>query len=358
MIKRSIILMLAIICAVTVVTAQSRKKSKYPKKKKTSYSNVKKNSNQNIGFPKDTVPATPVIVEPVKAAKKPIYSIFQQTEENKFNREVELNKDSIKCAPEYPRVKKEDVVFARRLKRDVYFAEESNKFLVPKSAEQNLLYVLLNAIKENKMDAYQTWNDNSNTLIDLINYNDLMKKTDTYAGLADLTQAGESPGLRRKAGLRLIEDWYFDRNRSEFKPYIVAIGLIVPSTAQAVDINNLFGAPNMPPNPTKLDDPAVKVGEAGSGMVALFYVNYPTVREQLCKTKVFHPNSVINYSFDDIFQLRYFSSLIIEERNADGGRIGDMKDIKGKNMTGLDKLLEADRVKKSLMQYEQDMWSY
>ena len=358
MVKRSIFLMISLICAVTVVTAQTRK-SKYPKKKKTSYSTVNKNADtQNSGFPQDTVPAATTLTTPTSVAKKPIYSIFQLNDESKINREIELNKDSIKCAPEYPRVKKEDVVFARRLKRDVYFAEESNKFLVPKSAEQNLLYVLLNAVKENRMDAYQTWNDNSNTLIDLINYNDLMKKTDTYAGLADLTQAGESPGLRKKAGLRLIEDWYFDRNRSEFKPYIIAIGLIVPSTAQAVDINNLFGAPNMPPNPTKLDDPSVKVGEAGSGMVALFYVNYPTIREELCKTKVFHSNSVINYSFDDIFQLRYFSSLIIEERNADGGRIGDMKDEKGKNMTGLDKLLEADRVKKSLMQYEQDMWSY
>lgn len=357
MIKRSIILILALMCTLTFVDAQSRK-SKYPKKKKASSSNVKKSPVQNAGFPVDTIPSTAPVSTPVPVAKKPIYSIFQQNDENKVKRERDLNKDSIRCAPEYPRVKKEDVVFARRLKRDIYFAEESNKFLVPKSAEQNLLYVFLNAIKENRMDAYQTWNDNSNTLIDLIGYNDLMKKTDTYAGLADLTQAGESPGLRKKAGLRLIEDWYFDRNRSEFKPYIVAIGLIVPSAAQAVDINNLFGAPNMPPNPTKLDDPSVKVGEVGSGMVALFYVNYPTIREELCKTKVFHPNSIINYSFDDIFQLRYFSSLIIEERNADGGRIGDMKDEKGKNMTGLDKLLEADRVKKSLMQYEQDMWSY
>jgi gliding motility associated protien GldN len=358
MVKRKIFLMLTLVCAVTIVTAQTRK-SKYPKKKKSSYSNVNNSSVQNSGFPKDTIPKTtsiPTVSE--KVAKKPIYSIFQENDESKAKRELDLNKDSIKCAPEYPRVKKEDVVFARRLKRDIYFAEESNKFLVPKSAEQNLLYVLLNAVKENKIDAYQTWNDNSNTLIDLINYTDLMKKTDTYAGLADLTQAGESPGLRKKAGLRLIEDWYFDRNRSEFKPYIIAIGLIVPSAAQAVDVNNLFGAPNMPPNPTKLDDPSVKVGEAGSGMVALFYVNYPTIREELCKSKVFHPNSVINYSFDDIFQLRYFSSLIIEERNADGTRIGDMKDEKGKNLTGLDKLLEADRAKKSLMQYEQDMWSY
>lgn len=290
--------------------------------------------------------------------KKPIYSIFQQAEESKTVRELELNTDSITCAPEFPTLKKEDIIFAKRLKRDIYFVEDANNYFVPKSAEKNFLYVLLNGIKENRIDAYQTWNDNTNSLVDVIGYDDLMKKTDTYAGLADLTQAGESPGLRKKAGLRLIEDWYFDKNRGEFKPYIIAIGLIVPSSAQPVVIDNLFGQPGLPPNPTKLDDPSVKVGEVGSGMVALFYVNYPTVRDQLCKVKVFHPNEMINYSFDDVFQLRYFNSLIIEERNADGSKIGDMKDVDMKNMTGLDKLLEADRVKKSLMQYEQDMWSY
>lgn len=355
MMKRSLVLILAVLCAVSVMG--QKRKYKSSKKKRTSVSKVKKAPEQNVGFAVDTTPAVAVstVLVPTKA---PIYSIFQQYNENRTKREIDMNKDSIKCAPEYPRVKAEDVVFARRLKRDIYFAEEANKFLVPKTADQNLLYILLNAIKENRIDAYQTWNDNTNTFIDLINYADLMKKTDTYAGLADMTQAGESPGLRRKSGLRLIEDWYFDRNRSEFKPYIVAIGFIVPSAAQAVDINNLFGAPNMPPNPTKLDDPSVKLGEAGSGMVALFYINYPTVREQLCKTRVFHPNAMIKYTFDDIFQLRFFSSLIIEERNEDGGKIGDMKDEKGKNMTGLDKLLESDRAKKSLIQYEQDMWSH
>jgi|GEM_PF-2004312 len=353
MIKRNLILILAVFCTLNLM-AQKRK-GKTTKKKKPTISKAK----TSIPVVENTmVMDNTQVLAPLVASKKPIYSIFQQYNEEKVERELSLNKDSINCAPVYPRVKKEDVIFAKRLKRDVYFVEESNKYLVPKTAEQNLLYVLLNAIKDNKIDAYQTWNDNTNKLIDLIAYPDLMKKTDTYAGLADLTQAGESPGMRKKSGLRLIEDWYFDKNRSEFKPYIIAIGLIVPATAQSVDINNLFGAPNMPPNPTKLDDPAVKVGEVGSGMVALFYVNYPTIREALCKTKVFHPNSMINYSFDDIFQLRYFNSLIIEERNADGGKIGDIKDDKGKNMTGLDKLLEADRVKKSLMQYEQDMWSY
>ena len=104
----------------------------------------------------------------------------------------------------------------------------------------------------------------------------------------------------------------------------------------------------------KLKDPNVKLGEAGADMVGLFYVNYPTIRNYICQFNVYHPNEKIRYSFDDVFQLRYFSSLIIEESNPDGYKLANRPDLK----SGLDKLLEADRIKKSLIQYEQDMWEH
>lgn len=303
--------------------------------------------------PASTTSATPSAIKP---KVEPIYSIFQKSEESKKLSENAAGKDSIKCAPEYPRVKKDDVIFAKRLKRDIYFVDEANKYLVPKTASKNFLYVLFKAIEEGKIDAYQAWSDNDGKLIEPISFNDLLARTNQLAGIADLTQTGESPGLRAKAGLRIIEDWYFDINRAEFKPYIIALSVIVPSNAAAIDANTLFGAVPGVSNPTKLDDTSVKIGEAGKGMTSLFYVNYPTIRDQICKNFVFHPNQNIRYSFDDVFQLRFFSSLIVEETNADGIAIGNKKGIDGKDLTGLDKLLEADRIKRSLIQYEQDMW--
>ena len=65
-------------------------------------------------------------------------------------------------------------------------------------------------------------------------------------------------------------------------------------------------------------------------------------------------NLVKSYSFDDAFQLRYFSSLIVQESNPDDYKLANRPDLK----SGLDKLLEADRIKKSLIQYEQDMWQH
>lgn len=271
----------------------------------------------------------------------PVYSIFQKAEASKVAREEELGKEPINCAPELPRVKSDDVIFAKRLTRDLYFADPANRYLTPVDTNRNLLTVLLRGISEEKIEAYQAWNPSTGRVEELIDYNTLLTKTDASAGLGYPLQFSDQE-LLAKCGLRMVEDWYFDTNRSEFKSFIIAIGLIVPSTAAS--------SSSVP----KLKDPNVTLGEAGADMVGLFYLNYPTIRNYICKFNVYHPNEKIRYSFDDVFQLRYFSSLIIEESNPDGYKLANRPDLK----SGLDKLLEADRIKKSLIQYEQDMWEH
>ncbi|WP_442794860.1 hypothetical protein [Pelobium manganitolerans] len=271
----------------------------------------------------------------------PIYSIFQKSEEGKLAREKELGKEPVNCAPELPRVKSDDVIFAKRLTRDIYFADPANRYLTPVDTNRNFLTILLRGISEQKIEAYQTWNPSTGRVEELIDYNTLLTKTDASAGLGYPLQFSDQE-LLAKCGLRLIEDWYFDTNRAEFKSFIIAIGLIVPSSAAS--------SASVP----KLKDPAVKIGEAGADMNGMFYVNYPTIRNYICKFNVYHPNEKIRYTFDDVFQLRYFSSLIIEESNPDGYKLANRPDLK----SGLDKLLEADRIKRSLIQYEQDMWEY
>lgn len=271
----------------------------------------------------------------------PIYSIFQKSEEGKLAREKELGKEPVNCAPELPRVKSDDVIFAKRLTRDIYFADPANRYLTPVDTNRNFLTILLRGISEQKIEAYQTWNPSTGRVEELIDYNTLLTKTDASAGLGYPLQFSDQE-LLAKCGLRLIEDWYFDTNRAEFKSFIIAIGLIVPSSAAS--------SASVP----KLKDPAVKIGEAGADMNGMFYVNYPTIRNYICKFNVYHPNEKIRYTFDDVFQLRYFSSLIIEESNPDGYKLANRPDLK----SGLDKLLEADRIKRSLIQYEQDMWEH
>lgn len=280
---------------------------------------------------------------PTKKEVKPIYTIFQQSDADKALREKGLTKTDKNCAPALPVVKSDDVIFAKRLTRDIYFADQANRYLVPSVMNRNLIDVLLKGIESDSITAYQAYNASLNKLEEPIAKGGLNDVLDPKIGTFSPRQYGDMKGGLRNLGLRIYEDWYFDTNRSEFKSFIFAIGLIYAGKSVLLPLKS---------DEKDLGSSSIKIGEAGEGMEALFYVNYPTIRNYLCKFQVYHQNEKIRYTFDDIFQLRYFSSLIIEESNPDGYRLADRPDLK----FGLDKLLEADRIKKSLIQYEQDLW--
>lgn len=300
---------------------------------------------------KATATSTPVAAEAPKLTPKtkpvdPIYTIFQTAEQDKLKREDSLGKAPIQCAAPLPSVKSDDVLFAKRITRDIYFADPANRYLVPSVMDRNLIAILIDGINEHKITAYQNYNQSINKLLDPVDDSPNALKTliDSKIGIFTPKQYGELESGLSKLCLRVVEDWYFDTNRSEFKCFIFAIGLGYPGA-------EILGSLNNDDLNKDLKNPAVKLGEAGAGIQTLFWINYPTVRDYLCRFKVYSQNEKIRYSFDDVFQLRYFSSLIVEESNPDGTSIGNEKDL-----TGLDKLLQADRIKKSLLQYEQNMW--
>lgn len=291
-------------------------------------------------------PAPTATTDTIKRKVKPIYSIFQQSEENKLDKEKEMGKEEKNCAPELPRVKSDDVIFAKRITRDIYFADPANRYLVPADAGKNFIDILMKGVESFKIEAYQKWDKNTGTLQDPIPQVDGGAKTiiDNKVGSFGIRQYGDQL-VTSKLALRIIEDWYFDTNRSEFKSFIIAMSIVYPG------IKTLSSIANEDKN---LADKQIKLGEVGADMSALFYLNYPTIRDYLCKFTVYHPNEKIRYTFDDVFQLRYFSSIIVEESNPQGNSLATDPDLK----SGLDKLLEADRIKKSLIQYEQDMWDH
>ncbi len=87
--------------------------------------------------------------------------------------------------------------------------------------------------------------------------------------------------------------------------------------------------------------------------VKLFWVYYPEIRPMLAKQEVFNPrNDAERKSYDDIFIKRMFSSYIIRESNVYNNR-----DIKQYTL-GIESLLEAERIKNKIFNFEQDLWEY
>ena len=123
--------------------------------------------------------------------------------------------------------------------------------------------------------------------------------------------------------------WYFDKRQGELKYRLLGIAPVAP------DVNFIDA-----------DEP---------DMVELFWVWFPDAREVLHEAKAFNNrNSAIPSSFDHMLNSRRFNALVYREENVYGDR--QVKEYISEN--ALMQLLESDRIKEKIRNFEQDMWSY
>ena len=100
---------------------------------------------------------------------EPIYSIFQSAEQEKIKREDSLGKTQIQCAPPLPKVRSDDIIFAKRITRDIYFADPANRYMVPSVMDRNLISILVGGINSHEITAYQTYDASINKLLEPVN---------------------------------------------------------------------------------------------------------------------------------------------------------------------------------------------
>ena len=123
--------------------------------------------------------------------------------------------------------------------------------------------------------------------------------------------------------------WYFDKRQSELKYRLLGICPITP------DVYSM--------NSEEKD------------YIELFWVFFPAARDVLHDAKAFNEkNSAMPISFDQILNSRRFNSVIYKEENVYGDRGIDeyMKD------NAQNQLLESERVKDKIRNFESDMWNY
>jgi len=126
--------------------------------------------------------------------------------------------------------------------------------------------------------------------------------------------------------------WYFDKRQGELKYRILGIAPAAP------DVNFID-----------------EEDSANSEPIAMFWVFYPEAREILHDAKTFNNgNSARPISFDHILNSHHFSGLIYKEDNVYGDR--EVKEYVADN--ALMQLVESERIKDKIRDFEQDMWSY
>lgn len=90
----------------------------------------------------------------------------------------------------------------------------------------------------------------------------------------------------------------------------------------------------------------------------LFWIYYPEAREYLSKHRVFNENNdVAPMTWADLFEQRFFASVIYKASNVLDLRVKDMVDEELENY-GVDVLLESRKIKEELFNFEHDLWTY
>ena len=129
---------------------------------------------------------------------------------------------------------------------------------------------------------------------------------------------------------RIKGTWYFDKRMGEMKYRILGICPVAP------DVNFLGLAPEE------------------QDLVELFWVWYPNARPALNSMKVFNAkNSSQRISYDHMLNSRRFNGVIYREENVYEDR--EIKDYLYED--ALRQLLESERIKNSIRNFELDMWN-
>lgn len=170
-------------------------------------------------------------------------------------------------------------------------------------------------------------------------------------------------------GYKIQGYWYFNKRLAELKYRLIAIAPVAVSAKRLVDqtlgeqsvydkyqaiIDGQNGNP-LDPSQEAQKEAELKVFQAMGTPDVLFWIYYPAIRDILKDNPTFNDrNSSKASNFDDLLVSRHFTAVAYKEENVQGDRLID----KYKPNDAMDQLLESERVKEKIRDYEHDMWNY
>ncbi|MCD6321459.1 MAG: gliding motility protein GldN [Clostridiales bacterium] len=237
----------------------------------------------------------------------------------------------------YPHVRKADVFWAKRIWRVIDLREKINHPLYypvyPTNGRISLVSVIFKGIEEGSITAYNVENDEFTTPLSEAEVTNILVQSDTVRSRFDPFTGQQLPDtvIEKKFDpgsitmMRLKEDWFFDKQRSVIEVRILGMCPV----KEKYDANGDF-----------------------QGNVPIFWIYFPEARQILVKFEVFNRfNDGQRLSYDDWFFKRFFNSYVIKESNVYDRYIQQYA-------TGMDALLESERVEDATFVFEHDLWQY
>jgi gliding motility associated protien GldN len=234
-----------------------------------------------------------------------------------------------------PAVRQADIMWSRRIWREIDMRQKMNQPfyypLVPHNNWKNFIAVIMDALKEGSITAYDI--SATDEFLVPLNYQEIQsRQIDTvhrtfqrpyppYEEYDTVIYSEFNPDLVTR--IRVKEDWYFDKKKSQMLVRIIGICPVMIKER----------------NDEEYSEP-------------LFWIYFPEARPVLAHAEVFNRNNdAARRSYDELFMKRFFNSYIYKETNVYDRRISEYAQ-------GLDALLEAERIKMELLNFEQGLWEY
>lgn len=242
----------------------------------------------------------------------------------------------------YQKVNDNDILFEKNVWEKIPLNERANfVYYYPERAtlDRKPLFQILKEAIENK-DITEVYSDeNFKTKIDLKQLENKFYRIDTSdVGKEYLMYGNDVPKeyiIRTQLKpsdvkeYRVMGKYYFDRNAGEMKYRLIGLAPVV------VDINT--------------------VNTEFESEIELFWIFFPAARQTLYENFAYNEkNPSKKVSFDYLFNARKFNGTIYKTDNL----LGDaaIEDYVKEN--AMEQLLEAERIKESLRNLEDDLWNY
>lgn len=238
----------------------------------------------------------------------------------------------------YDNIREDDKFWEKRIWQVIDIREKMNlpfQYNVEDENGINQLFIniLLASIKSGEITAFNPIDDRFTTPM---TWTEIQTKTsgeertvrsiDPVTGEEKMVTTRDEFDPRTIVQYKLKEVWVFDKEASALKVRILGIAPMVS-----------------------------RMNEDGSlrASIPLFWVYYPDLRPVLAKFDVYNQNNdAASMSWEDLFEMRFFSSFVIKENNAYNREIKDyIKD-------GTMRLLEGQAIKDKIFNKEQDLWQY
>jgi len=238
----------------------------------------------------------------------------------------------------YQFLREADVMWSKTIWRRIELTEKMNHILyfpiVPKSGWMSLIDLLLYGIHKGGLTPYDEVSPDEFAVIlteeevhTRMGAKSSVSMVETLEGWKEVTI--DEPYHSEKVKAYLVKElWFFDKQRSVLEVRIIGICPILQYYRED-DVDE--------------EEPLYK---------KTFWIYYPEAREILASQASYTANNDLkSITFDDVFQKRFFSSYIYQESTPYSRNLMEYT-------TGLDLLLEAESIKETIFNFEQDLWEY